>query len=406
MAVSKVILDGVTLMDVTSATAVATDIRADDTAMIADGTMAVGTLNSYIPSAAEKDVVYIDYDGKILYSYTAAEFANLSAHPAHPQTPYSFLTANDWNWTLAGAKTYVAKYKQLVIGQTYTPADNAIFCVIKIPFGREVQIDIKSTANGNNITVDWGDSTTPDSQTNVANNTSISFTHTYTSGGEYYIKLTHTGTVNLINRLFRAGSDVGAGSSYVKDIFIGTGVSFNGNTFRYFNANVGLSNSSGATNGSMFEEQYFKGFVFPAGMTGGNANSNWFSKCYCVEYISYPEGFEYSGGNYNYSNCKNLRKICTDDVRTWNSNVFNECNSLQRINVPACVTLIKASTFSNCYALLELHFYGTTPPTIDNSNAFNNLPTTCTIYVPTGYLSDYTSATSYPDPNTYTYVEE
>ena len=43
MAVSKVILNGTTLMDVTGATASASEIITDYTAMIANGTMAVGT---------------------------------------------------------------------------------------------------------------------------------------------------------------------------------------------------------------------------------------------------------------------------------------------------------------------------------------------------------------------------
>jgi len=65
-------------------------------------------------SAPEKDVNFIDYDGTILYSYTAAEFANLSALPANPT--HSGLTAQGWNWSLSDAKTYVASYGKLWIG--------------------------------------------------------------------------------------------------------------------------------------------------------------------------------------------------------------------------------------------------------------------------------------------------
>lgn len=54
----------------------------------------------------------------------------------------------------------------------------------------------------------------------------------------------------------------------------------------------------------------------------------------------------------------------------------------------------------------SIHFLPTTPPTVAEANAWTNLPTDCTIYVPTGTLADYTTAANYPDPATYTYVEE
>jgi hypothetical protein len=53
-----------------------------------------------------------------------------------------------------------------------------------------------------------------------------------------------------------------------------------------------------------------------------------------------------------------------------------------------------------------MRFEGTTPPTVANSNAFSKVPTDCIISVPVGSLSAYTTATNYPDPATYTYVEE
>ena len=56
--------------------------------------------------ANSKEVNFLDYDGTILYSYTAAEFAALSSMPANPT--HDGLTAQGWNWSLANAKAYVA----------------------------------------------------------------------------------------------------------------------------------------------------------------------------------------------------------------------------------------------------------------------------------------------------------
>ncbi|MBR7042325.1 MAG: hypothetical protein IKI04_02365 [Bacilli bacterium] len=52
---------------------------------------------------AEKDVNFIDYDGTILYSYTAQEAQALTELPANPT--HTGLTSHGWNWTLAEIKT-------------------------------------------------------------------------------------------------------------------------------------------------------------------------------------------------------------------------------------------------------------------------------------------------------------
>ena len=67
--------------------------------------------------ANSKEVNFLDYDGTILYSYTAAKFAALSSMPANPT--HDGLTTQGWNWSLANAKAYVAKYRNLNIGQMY-----------------------------------------------------------------------------------------------------------------------------------------------------------------------------------------------------------------------------------------------------------------------------------------------
>lgn len=45
-------------------------------------------------------------------------------------------------------------------------------------------------------------------------------------------------------------------------------------------------------------------------------------------------------------------------------------------------------------------------PNMGGASCFSSLPTTCVISVPTGSLSAYTSEANYPDPDTYTYIEE
>lgn len=58
------------------------------------------------------------------------------------------------------------------------------------------------------------------------------------------------------------------------------------------------------------------------------------------------------------------------------------------------------------YSLGEIHFNQAMPPTVIASNTFAEIPTDCKIYVPAGSLEAYKSASNYPDPTIYTYIEE
>ena len=71
--------------------------------------------------SATDDVVFYDYDGSVAASYSSSDFANLTAMPANPS--HTGLIAQGWNWSLANAKAYVAKYGKLNIGQMYITDD-------------------------------------------------------------------------------------------------------------------------------------------------------------------------------------------------------------------------------------------------------------------------------------------
>lgn len=136
----------------------------------------------------EKDVNFYDYDGTRLYSYTASEFANLTEMPANPS--HDGLTAQGWNWSLSDAKTYVADYGELDVGQLYVTDDNSTRLYIEIPmdnFGIQTNITSSST-----ITIDWGDGTPTETKTDGYKR------HTYTNKGKYIIKMTCSGTLSFV----------------------------------------------------------------------------------------------------------------------------------------------------------------------------------------------------------------
>lgn len=99
----------------------------------------------------------------------------------------------------------------------------------------------------------------------------------------------------------------------------------------------------------------------------------------------------------------NLVVNLPNGLTTLNANCFR-FSGVQEITIPQTVTSMGSGVFKSCSGLSTVTFKGVTPPTI-GTEAFMDVPSTCVIRVPSGSLSAYTSASGYPDPNTYTYEE-
>ena len=338
--------------------------------------------------AEEKDVNFIDYDGTILYSYTKAEFANLSEFPANPL--HTGLTARGWNWTLSDAKTYVAANGGLWIGQLYYDANGSTEIDIQLEQGRLAPY-LGLGINGT-VTIDWGDNSTADTVTGTSLTTRIATQHTYSASGAYTIKITPT-----------SGSFAFLGTSSIFTL------SANNNTSSYnrvyANSAVAVRLGTNVVLGS-YSFNYWtslKSIVIPSGIT--TFGDYVFQYCYSLHHLSIPKGAAVGYGMLQ--NCYPLKKISIPSgISKINNSFLANCNGLSSITIPSEITTINASAFSGCGGLAEIHFKPASPPSVGNSNAFSNLPTDCKIYVPTGKKSAYTSASYYPSSSTYTYVEE
>lgn len=363
-----------------------------------------------------KPVLFIDCDGTPVCSYTPEEFAALDALPANPS--HDGLTAQGWNWTLADAKTHVATYKRLVIGQNYVTSDGKTRVHIRLSGGR-LSPKLGLCPNGS-VDVDWGDGTAHSTVSGNSLTTVVNTEHAYASPGEYVITLTVTGSL-AIKGTSTAGSALlwkNAGSanenrpyqSAVKKVELGENVSLGEYAFACCLSlrAVSIPNDLSFGNGAFQSCSALKALVIRSGVT--NTGSSMFGGCSALQHVSAPKSITLLGSS-SFQNLVALQSLpAFDGVTNTGTYQFYGCFSLSSIEIPESVATIGANAFSNCTGLGAIHFRNATPPTVSNSNAFTNLPTDCVIHVPYSadhsILNAYKAATNYPDPSTYTYREE
>lgn len=399
------------------------------------------TVDVQPPSLIEpSDVNFIDYDGTIVYAYTAAEFANLTEMPANPT--HEGWTSQGWNWNLADAKAYVASYGFLDIGQMYIPTDGKThihFTLDAEHLKPYLMLGLDGTA-----VVDWGDGSAAETVTGSYVATFQNIPHLYAQAGAYEI------TVDLADGSYMAivgGGNAADGSDLLgDDVETTAAANFyrksiaaieigKGNIYLRNNAlakcaglkTVTLPSQITDMSTGFCNECYDLRFIcMPSSVTYWGA----FKLCVSLERISYPKSIISDIPGYCFQdcrrlesvsippsapgtasspfyNCAGLRRVAIPEGFTKLGNAtFSGCASLQYLTLPASLQTIAANAIAGCYDLQTITFNSAAPPTVEASSAFSSLPTDCIIRVPSSSLSAYTSATNYPDPTVYTYVEE
>lgn len=382
-----------------------------------------------------KNVNFIDYDGTIVHSYTAAEFAALTAMPENPT--HDGLVAQGWNWSLADAQSYVAGHGFLTIGQMYATASGDTEIDIELYEGR-LSPYIRFAVSGA-VEIDWGDGTAKETVTGTSLLSGKNTPHEYAAAGRYTI-VVHVvrGSMALYAASGSPLLNKGVSSTYenrvysncVQAVRVGDGVTiksyaFNGCSSMSY---VTLPSSVTGIDGYAFQTcASLRTVTIPSGVQ--TIPTYAFNGCGSLSAVAVPNSVSQIA-SYAFQNCTSLSKIhipvdvsvldmssfyyCSslatidlpDGITNISNNTFSDCSSLVTITIPAAVTRLNNNAFQSCRGLAEVHFRGTTPPTLQSASAFSNLPTDCKIYVPAGSLSAYTSASNYPSSSTYTYVEE
>ena len=369
--------------------------------------------------SVESKAVNLYADGERVASYSAEEFAALSALPANP--PRDGLTAQGWNWSLSDAKAYVAAYGALNVGQTYITTDGKTHIHIHLEQGRTSPM--LSVCPAGTVDVDWGDGSTHDTLTGTSTSTvKWTPTHNYAAPGDYVIKLTVSegGSMGFYGSSlsdefsgllrFSSSGDTRnkAYHNAIHAVFVGSGVTrISDSAFQNCTSlsNITIPSSVTSIGDSAFRNcTSLSNITIPSSTT--SIDSSAFQNCYSLSNITIPSSVT-SISNGAFNNCTSLSNITIPSNATIiGGSAFNNCTSLSNITIPSSATSIGNNALNACGSLSELHFLPTSPPLVTNSNTFSGIPTDCKIYVPTGRLSAYTSENNYPSSSTYTYIEE
>lgn len=387
-----------------------------------NGTYTAPTGKAYSPvtvnvsggGVERKDVNFFDYDGTLLYSYTAQEAAALDALPANPS--HTGLTAKGWNWTLAQMKAQINATGTCDIGQMYTTSDGKTRIYITIEDGTpsgQMTFYLRLTAHGSGaVTIDWGDGNTTVSDSTSAKN----YSHTYSAVGDYVITLTiSSAKASFIgssgssgNSIFgsRASSNA-QNNSRIRHIFFGENVTAIGTYI--FHSCKGLET-----------------VILPYYLT--QVSSYFFYSCYALKCIIVPSSVTAMNFTYFTQNCYNLGVVSlspnatTFDYYTLygaaslrevtiptgttaiTQAMFGGCTCLQELTIPSSVTSIAGSAFTTLYGIKKFRFKSTTPPTA----AQGCFPSRqdLIIVVPEGTVDTYKGTSNYPTATSIIWQEE
>ena len=372
------------------------------------------------------DVNFRDYDGTIVNSYSASDFLALSAMPNNPS--HDELTSQGWNWLLSDAKAYVTEYGKLEIGQMYITDDGKTRIYIHLDNSDFLSPYLVIAVNGT-VVVDWGDGSNMDTMTGTSNTTLKYQQHVYATTGDYTITLNPTSgsfafygasdhasvlrTVGAADNRARSQAysnaitkiEIGS-SAYIgnygfqkiskcKSITIPSSVtSIESNAFYYCYALRSITIPSGVTSITNYTFGYcytLQSITISSSVTSIAGYA--FSYCYTLQSITIPSSVT-SIGSYAFYYCYALQSITIPSSVTiiWNY-AFGYCYTLQSITIPSDVTSIGNNAFAYCYDMREYHILPTTVPAF-GTNVFSGIMSGTVIYVPSGMLNAYQTATN------------
>lgn len=296
-------------------------------------------------------VVFYDYDGTVLYSYSKDAFLVLNSMPAAP--PHQGLVFQEWNWSIDDAKNYVIKYGKLDIGAIYGTDDGKTRVYIEITSIHNNKIDITfRDLSATPALVEWGDGTETIAHNDAYKSTVV--THTFDLGS-YCICISpvtqgkRITLSNVDNTIYQSGGSIYRNCAAIKKLEIGENIALSSFTGWGGIQTVTIPTTMTVWGNEVFNESNLSHVNLPIGSTIGEHSFN------SIKTVSLPSKCTIQYGAFMGSG---IERVCIPSECVLANAVFYGCESLKEVVLPSELTAIKGSMFYNA-DIEEITIYDT-----------------------------------------------
>lgn len=354
-------------------------------------------------------VVFINYNGDVLYQYNTANMQLTTELPALPNN--QGFKEEAWNWTLAEIKAHLTTYPNstLTVGVNLVPTDE------KTHLFYEVREDTKTiyTCFGirGTATIEWGDGSADSTITGNSISGYYYTSHTYSTAGTYEIKISVSGSMGLLG--YQSGIIITYGdtvatnpnnglsyyySSGVKKLWVGKNVANITSAYALSFTNVqeiSLPNNLVCESTAiLYYNCACKGLVIPKPTT--TIKNMTLVYCNGIEYFSLPSTITTIEAGSIMSFVSKLKyftltgsmttlpttflgTICSmrnltipNTITSIPNNACTNVYSIQSIKIPSSVTTIGSGIFTSAYSCKKLDLSNLTSITTIQTGSFTN----------------------------------
>lgn len=309
----------------------------------------------------EKDVNFYDYDGTVLYAYTAQDFWVLTELPTAPA--HEGLVFQEWNWSLSDLKDYVRDYGVGQAGANYTTSDGKTRIYLDIDdyvplndWNINIAISngtVKALIDGQEIGSASSNSSSYERKTiscSIPRHGLVRLDLEFIGDGGFKL-----GNENTIGYIFSIGSQL----MTVTKIEIGNYVTeLSTKAFqecRNLNSisiprTVSLVANGAGNYGAFNYCISLQSLVIPSGNT--NIMVRAFYNDVTLKTIIFPKSIQSFGSGHTFRGCSVLSKIMIPPlVKSTPEYMFNSCTTATEIVIPKGFESIGYRSFANCYCL-------------------------------------------------------
>lgn len=334
-------------------------------------------------------VLFIDYDGRVIFSYTATAAQALTELPRLPQR--EGMDNQGWNFTLSEMKEQLTRCGNVVVGCNYKPIDGKTRIKVKLDSAKSFPLCFGQTML-NSISVDWGDESPAETYSDTTD--AIVRRHAYAQAGTYTIVITPIDglpvfghqTFNICGFSATDRSDAVTTCSQIQEVQLGDVYGTLQGTFQFCTNLSAVNIPKDITNISIAafsEAQNLVGVVLPNSVTSIDKMA--FAQNPKMRYVSIPPSVTAFNRGYYFLNdsallrtnltssiitfdtasafdgCKSYRAkvVLPSFLTTLGTSMFRYCNSMSGIDIPSGVTSIEGQCFLECCNLSKLEFPST-----------------------------------------------